>query len=194
MRNIIIIAMLLAAASTAGWFSIQRDGDNLSIDINRAEIRGDTKKMIERGREILDHQEQLAAQRRSEQQTGQTVNGQPQPANPWGQQQPAPWATGQTGGQTGGQTTANYPPERGFAGPPPAYNGNGYPPPYAPNQNAGGQNYAPTQNYTPTQYNAPAPNYAPYQNGPSQNAPYNDPPANYPRQATPYNPPPTYPR
>lgn len=66
MRNIIIIGMLLAAASTAGWFRIQRDGDNLSIDINRAEIRGDTAKMIERGREILDRQEQLAAQRRAE--------------------------------------------------------------------------------------------------------------------------------
>lgn len=184
--------MLLTAASTAGWFSIQRDGDNLSIDINRAEIRGDTKNMIDRGREILDRQEQLAAQRRVDPQTGQTVSGGPQPFNPWGQQQPAPWATSQTSGQTtwqtNGPTTTGYSPERGFAGPPPSYNASGYPPPYAPNQNS-----------TPTQYNAPAQNYAPYQNAPYQNSPYQNSPygaptSSDPRQASPYNPQPTYPR
>jgi hypothetical protein len=187
MRNIIIIGMLLTAASTAGWFTIHRDGDNVSIDIDRAEIRSDTSKMIERSREALNRQEQLAAQLRNQQQSGQPMNGQPQQASPWGQQQPAPWGSG--------QPTANYPLERGFAGPPPAYNTSGYPPPqtYSPNQNNGGQNYAPTQYYPPP-YSAPNQNYAPYQHAPNQNAPYNVPPANYPRQASPNNLQPTYPR
>ncbi|EMI20208.1 signal peptide protein [Rhodopirellula maiorica SM1] len=58
MRNIIILAMLVAGASAAGWFQIQRDGEYTRIDINRAEIREDARRAIDKGREILDRRDQ----------------------------------------------------------------------------------------------------------------------------------------
>ncbi len=57
MRNLIVIAMLLVAASMAGWFKIHRDGDRTTIEINKDEIRQDTRGVIDRGREILHQQE-----------------------------------------------------------------------------------------------------------------------------------------
>jgi hypothetical protein len=54
MRNIMFIGMLLSAAFMAGWFKIQRDGENTLIQIDRNEIRNDTRQAIDRGREILD--------------------------------------------------------------------------------------------------------------------------------------------
>ncbi|GAA5509981.1 hypothetical protein [Novipirellula caenicola] len=57
MRNIIILAMLVAGASAAGWFQIQRDGEYTRIDINRAEIREDARRAIDKGREILDRRD-----------------------------------------------------------------------------------------------------------------------------------------
>ncbi len=58
MRNLVIIGMLLAAASMAGWFSINRDGDRTTIEINRDEIRNDARVAIDRSREFLDRREQ----------------------------------------------------------------------------------------------------------------------------------------
>ncbi|TWU55143.1 hypothetical protein [Rubripirellula reticaptiva] len=58
MRNLIIIGMLGVAAFMAGWFKINRDGDSTTIEINRAEIRSDARKAIEKGREVLDRREQ----------------------------------------------------------------------------------------------------------------------------------------
>lgn len=57
MRNLIILAMLIAGASAAGWFQIQRDGEYTRIDINRAEIREDARRAIDKGREILDRRD-----------------------------------------------------------------------------------------------------------------------------------------
>ena len=54
MRNLIFVGIAIAAASAAGWFQIQRDGDTTRIDINRAEIRSDARRAIDRGRQILD--------------------------------------------------------------------------------------------------------------------------------------------
>lgn len=54
MRNLMIIGMLLMAAFMAGWFKINRDGENTTIEINRGEIRQDTQRAISRGREYLD--------------------------------------------------------------------------------------------------------------------------------------------
>ena len=50
--------MLLVGAFMAGWFKINRDGERTTIEINRTEIRGDTRKAIDRGREFLDRHEQ----------------------------------------------------------------------------------------------------------------------------------------
>ena len=61
MRNLFIIGMLLVGAFMAGWFKINRNGDHTTIEINRAEIRQDTRKAIDRGREILDRNEERVA-------------------------------------------------------------------------------------------------------------------------------------
>ena len=57
MRNLLIIAMLLTGAFMAGWFQVQRDGDRTTIEINRQEIRQDTREALDRGREFLRQQE-----------------------------------------------------------------------------------------------------------------------------------------
>ena len=54
MRNLMIIGMLLVAAFMAGWFKINRDGENTTIEINRNEIRQDAESAISRGRAYLD--------------------------------------------------------------------------------------------------------------------------------------------
>jgi len=48
----------------AGWFTIERDGDRTRIEINKSEIRSDTRQAIDRGRQYIDQREQerLAAQ------------------------------------------------------------------------------------------------------------------------------------
>ncbi len=62
-RNIILLGMILAAASTAGWFTINREGDQTTIQINRSEIRSDATRAINRGREYLDQRDpRIAAQ------------------------------------------------------------------------------------------------------------------------------------
>lgn len=57
MRNLMIIGMLLMAAFMAGWFKINRDGENTTIEIDRGEIRHDAERAITRGREYLDRYE-----------------------------------------------------------------------------------------------------------------------------------------
>ncbi len=144
MRNIVIIGMLLAAASTAGWFSIKRDGDIMTIDINRAEIRSDTRTMIDRGREMLDRQQQQAADRQSPPTTNTP-----------------PWATE--------NVATGYPPERGFSAPPPNFtntpagypsNSAGYNPPnYQPAGYSPSPGYGPTPNYVPQPPYSQQPSY-----------------------------------
>jgi hypothetical protein len=62
-RNVIFLVMVVGAASMAGWFTINREGDQTSIQINRDEIRSDTWRAIDHGREYLDqHEQRLASQ------------------------------------------------------------------------------------------------------------------------------------
>lgn len=56
-RNIIVLGMLVGAASMAGWFTINREGDQTSIQFNRDEIRSDAARAIDRGRQYLDQRE-----------------------------------------------------------------------------------------------------------------------------------------
>ncbi len=58
MRNFLIIGMMLIGMFMAGWFTINRQGDRTTIEINRSEIRDDTRKAIQRGREYLDREQQ----------------------------------------------------------------------------------------------------------------------------------------
>ncbi|QDV12199.1 hypothetical protein CA51_20780 [Rosistilla oblonga] len=56
MRNIFILGILVVGAFMAGWFTIDRDGEQTTIKINRTEIREDAKQAIDRGKEYLERQ------------------------------------------------------------------------------------------------------------------------------------------
>ena len=68
MRNLIIIGILGCVAFAAGWFTIDREGDKTTIQFNRAEIRQDTRRVIEKGREILDNRDSQFANQQPPQQ------------------------------------------------------------------------------------------------------------------------------
>lgn len=78
--------MLGLAAFMAGWFKVNRNGDNTTIEINRAEIRNDTRKAIEKGREVLErHEGSDAAEYLAPDSYGQP--GYPPPSYDYGNQQ-----------------------------------------------------------------------------------------------------------
>ncbi|TWU47448.1 hypothetical protein Poly51_52480 [Rubripirellula tenax] len=114
MRNLIIIGMLGMAAFMAGWFKINRDGDRTTIEINRAEIRSDTRKAIDKGREVLDRREQEEQQRYAEQQGEPQGQGYPQPPvtqyNDRGFGQPASYGQPNAYGQPDAYGRPSYPP------------------------------------------------------------------------------------
>ncbi len=58
MRNLFIMGMLTVAAFMAGWFTINREGDRTTIEINKSEIREDARKAIDRGRDLLERVEE----------------------------------------------------------------------------------------------------------------------------------------
>lgn len=66
MRNLILIGMVVGGAFAAGWFTINREGDRTTIEFNRAEIRQDTRRAIDKGRELLDRREEQLAQQRGQ--------------------------------------------------------------------------------------------------------------------------------
>lgn len=101
MRTIFVLGLVLVCASMAGWFTINRDGGETTIKINRDEIRNDAKTAINKGRDYLDRagnpqdgtgqypqpSDQFAGQ--------QQYGGQPGFQNPpyqQGQAVPASWA------------------------------------------------------------------------------------------------------
>lgn len=58
MRNLLVLGILTVGAFMAGWFTINRDGDRTTIEINKGEIREDARKAIDRGRELLERVEE----------------------------------------------------------------------------------------------------------------------------------------
>lgn len=66
MRTILLLGVVAFAAFTAGWFKINREGDSTTIEINRAEIRSDARRAIDKGRDILDKREAALADRQNE--------------------------------------------------------------------------------------------------------------------------------
>ncbi|MDG2220745.1 MAG: hypothetical protein P8L85_05160 [Rubripirellula sp.] len=100
MRNLLIFGMLLIAASAAGWFRVNRQGDRTLIEINQNEIRNDARNVINRGREYLHRGEQLATQ-----EFGQS------PQQTQSYQQPQSYQQTQTNQQTqwGGEQLASEP-------------------------------------------------------------------------------------
>jgi hypothetical protein len=63
-RNLVLIGVAVGAASMAGWFSINREGDQTSIQFNRSEIRDDAQRAIDRGRKYFDERDQRSANQR----------------------------------------------------------------------------------------------------------------------------------
>lgn len=57
MRNLMVLGMLLVGASMAGWFTVNRQGDRTTIEIDREEIRDDARSALSRGRELLNRVE-----------------------------------------------------------------------------------------------------------------------------------------
>jgi len=76
LRNLIFLGMLVGAASMAGWLTIDRQGDQTTIQFNRNEFRNDARAAIDRGREYLDQREaQRAAERDHHQYQGDFSGG-----------------------------------------------------------------------------------------------------------------------
>ena len=78
-RNLIFLTMAVGAATMAGWLSIDREGDRTTIQINKAEILGDTRRAIDRSRELLNEREQRLASRESGDFANQDYAQQPYP-------------------------------------------------------------------------------------------------------------------
>ncbi len=57
MRNLMFLGMLLVGASMAGWFTVNRQGDRTTIEIDQEEIRDDARSALSRGRELLNRVE-----------------------------------------------------------------------------------------------------------------------------------------
>lgn len=122
MRTLLLLGLAIGGAFMAGWFTIEREGDQTRIGINKAEIRSDARQAIDKGRDLLDKREQEALAR--QQQNANFNNGSngwppqtapvqgaaynaPTPYNPNGYQQPYAGQAQQGQGQYGGQAGYN---------------------------------------------------------------------------------------
>jgi len=159
MRNLLILGMLAVAAFMAGWFKINRDEESTTIEFNRAEIRSDARRAIDKGRDILERREQQDRAAYENQASGP-------PPNPSGFGQPA------------GYVESAYPPASGYRSdryPPPPYDSSSQyasPAPYSPASQYPAAEYRSSQ-YPPQQYPRPSqygsspqspwsPQYGPY--------------------------------
>ncbi|MEM1226418.1 MAG: hypothetical protein AAGJ40_12020 [Planctomycetota bacterium] len=140
MRSLMLLGLAVGAAFMAGWFTIERDGDQTRIGINKAEIRSDARQAIDRGRDILDKREQemLAAQ---------------QGGNPWPPQNANPIQDAGFNSPVN-YNTPNYNTPANY-NPPPSYNpnanyNNGYP--AGPSANYQGEA---SSNASPNPYGSP---------------------------------------
>lgn len=106
-----MLAVLVVIGFMAGWFSIERDGDQTKIEINRDEIRQDAQQAVDRGREYLEQRGQQAGQAASN--AGYPENT-AAPANaPWGNYNaPASHNANYPPAQNG-QAPQNFPPQNG---------------------------------------------------------------------------------
>jgi len=102
MRNLFLLVVIAAAAFAAGWFTICRDDEHTTIRFNRDEIRNDARLAIDRGREILNRQDQGQAMQdpahshpenrtAAHSPTDWSQPPSPYPMNQPSQFQPAPW-------------------------------------------------------------------------------------------------------
>lgn len=86
MRTLLLLGLAIGGAFMAGWFTIEREGDKTRIEINKTEIRSDTRTAIDRTRQIIDErqqQQQLAQQQQQQQPGFQNQTGYGANANGW---------------------------------------------------------------------------------------------------------------
>lgn len=155
MRNLFIIGTLLMGAFMAGWFKVNRDGQRTTIEINRDEIRGDTRNAIARGREYLQRRDQ----RYNDQQLGDQQYENQQYAE---QQYPAQ----QSNGQPYGESNQQYWPRTQVAAQQDNW-GNNYDGRQQPNTNY--QSYTYPNQSQDQNYPAAQPQYQPQQYSPATN-------------------------
>jgi len=166
MRNLLILGMLAVAAFMAGWFKINRDEESTTIEFNRAEIRSDARRAIDKGRDILERREQQDRDRYAAQSEWPESND-PQQAGPAYENQafgPPPNPSGF--GQPAGYVESAYPPSSG-------YRSDRYPPrPYdSPSQYAAPAPYSPANPYPAAESRASQYPPQPYPR-PAQSSPY----------------------
>ena len=154
MRNLFLIAIIVAAAFMAGWFTISRDDEHTTIKFNRDEIRNDARVAIDRGRELLNKHGQPGTDENGTQLTAQ----QDQYAQPY----PPQYAPGPQQPSSQYQQPQYYPQDRTAANPQADWNRQG-------------SSYRPPQpaNAQPTQWQQPQPASAgQYPSGQNTNGPY----------------------
>ena len=132
MRNLLVLGLMIGGAFLAGWFTVDREGDRTTIEIDRSEIRGDARKAIDKGRELLDQRErERAAEEQAnsagfpttaDQQTnpyeGNQYRQEPDPQTPYpGARQPS----GQYSGERYSPQPYSPAPYQGTAGPSTGY-------------------------------------------------------------------------
>lgn len=158
MRNLMILGMIGVAAFMAGWFKINRDAEHTTIEFNRAEIREDARRAIERGREIIDRSTNADQQRYANGSTPAADQGFPSQGFP----------------SQGFPGQASQPPQYGQ---PAGYQSPGFPQPGYGQPGYGQPNYG-QPSYVPPVANQP--------NSYGQPASYRD-PAGFPQQYDPSN-------
>lgn len=160
-RSLMMLGLLAVVGFMAGWFTINRDGERTTIEINRDEIRNDARTAIDRGRSYLEQrrEQQAAAQSDGwgnppawnppvgnegvnqagnwtqpgswESQRGWDQNGNSSQAANWNP--PGGWNTGGNGyGANAQASQAGYPPQQGYYPP----QGSGWAPPAAGTSNS----------------------------------------------------------
>lgn len=109
MRTLLLLGLAIGGAFMAGWFTIERDGDRTRIEINKSEIRSDTRQAIDKGRDYLDKREQEQLQQ-AQMQNGQPVGNDGNFINvPWQQNgQGNPTAPGYGGNFVNSQPNPGY--------------------------------------------------------------------------------------
>ena len=69
----------------AGWFTIHRDGDRTTIQIDKSEIRQDARGALDKGREFIDRREEERQARLTAEQNGVPYQYTSAPADAYGQ-------------------------------------------------------------------------------------------------------------
>ena len=54
MRTVLIITMAVIIMALAGWITFGNTADTATVSVNKEKIKTDTKKIVEKGEELID--------------------------------------------------------------------------------------------------------------------------------------------